>query len=201
MSASNSYNPLDKANLGKSVADALLEKQLEPLAKIARFDGAGVYAIHYLGEFSAYSSPRLARGNESTAVPIYVGKAVPPGSRKGNAGLDADPGRVLFNRLGEHASSIDDATNLDVSDFSCRYLVVDDIWIPLGESLLIARFSPVWNQFLDGFGNHNPGKGRYEQLRSRWDTLHPGRSWAVKCRERPESADQILSEIAAFFTN
>ena len=32
------------------------------------------------------------------------------------------------------------AENLDVDDFECRYLIVDDIWIPLGETLLIGRF-------------------------------------------------------------
>ncbi len=32
------------------------------------------------------------------------------------------------------------------------------------------------NKIIDGFGNHDPGKGRYNQLRSRWDKLHPGRS-------------------------
>jgi hypothetical protein len=26
---------------------------------------------------------------------------------------------------------------------------VDDIWIPLGESLLIEMFSPLWNKVLD----------------------------------------------------
>ena len=31
----------------------------------------------------------------------------------------------------------------------------------LGESLLIAKFAPIWNKLIDGFGNHDPDKGRY----------------------------------------
>ena len=27
--------------------------------------------------------------------------------------------------------SIEEASNLDIADFHCRYLIVDDIWIPL----------------------------------------------------------------------
>ena len=37
------------------------------------------------------------------ASPIYVGKAVPAGARKGGFGLGADPGSALFRRLKEHA--------------------------------------------------------------------------------------------------
>ncbi len=54
------------------------------------------------------------------------------------------------------------------------------IWIPLGESLLIEISRPLWNYALDGFGNHDPGNGRYNQQKSPWDTLHPGREWAEK---------------------
>jgi len=32
----------------------------------------------------------------------------------------------------------------------------------------------------DGFGNHDPGSGRYNQKRSVWDQVHPGRSWATR---------------------
>jgi hypothetical protein len=60
------------------------------------------------------------------------------------------------------------------------------------------KFSPIWNKVVDGFGNHDPGKGRYQQFRSRWDTLHPGRSWAHKCQEREETAEQIEKEVVAY---
>jgi len=132
-------------------------------------------------------------------VPIYVGKAVPAGARKGGFGLDAAPGTVLYGRLAQHADSIQQVKNLDLADFRCRYLTVDDIWIPLGESLLIQTFSPVWNHLIDGFGNHDPGKGRHEGQMPSWDVLHPGRAWAGKLQQNRRSADELLAAIAEFF--
>ena len=43
------------------------------------------------------------------------------------------PGTALFKRLTDHAKSLDAATNLKLEDFRCRFLSVDDIWIPLTE--------------------------------------------------------------------
>ena len=126
------------------------------------------------------------------------GKAVPPGARKGGYGLGEAPGDVLWKRLREHAESIQQVGNLDVVDFFCRYLVVDDIWIPLGESLLISAFSPLWNQLIDGFGNHDPGRGRHGQQRSSWDTVHPGRPWAAHLQPNSRSADNILDAASKF---
>ncbi|MDP2792574.1 MAG: Eco29kI family restriction endonuclease [Sulfurisoma sp.] len=194
------FNPLDKANLGSSVADALLARQAVPLAELSEFRGAGVYALYYTGGFKPYRP--LAKLNVGSAhrAPIYVGKAVPAGSRKGGV-LEMKPGRALFNRLSEHAESIRAATNLEIDDFACRFLVVDDIWIPLGESLLIARFAPLWNSLIDGFGNHDPGSGRHAGMRPRWDVLHPGRVWAMKCKERKEKAADIEREVLNFLAN
>ena len=188
------FNPLDKLNLGISVRDALLKRPVVTLPP-GRFKGAGVYAIYYLGDFEPYA--RLAKANKSAncTIPIYVGEAVPPGSRKGGYGLDAEPGDVLYRRLKEHAKSIQQTDNLKIEDFRCRYLVVDDIWIPLGESLLIETFNPLWNRLLDGFGNHDPGRGRYNQMRSAWDVVHPGRPWAYKCAENPRLAEDFVKQI------
>lgn len=193
------YNPLDKINLGNSVADAMLESQVHPLGVLEPFIGAGVYAIYYTGEFEAYRPLSEKNRNGQFAEPIYVGKAVPPGARKGKFGVDTAPGMALYKRLQEHAESINVAENLRVEDFFCRFLVADDIWIPLGESLLIAKFAPIWNKFIDGFGNHDPGKGRYEGMRPKWDTLHPGRGWANKCALRAETSEQIEEELKAYF--
>jgi hypothetical protein len=129
---------------------------------------------------------------------IYVGKAVPAGARKGGFGLGANPGKVLFRRLNEHAESIRSTKNLKLDDFHCRYLVTDDIWIPLAEAMLIDLFKPVWNKLIDGFGNHDPGKGRYEQQRAPWDTLHPGRAWAEKVKPGKDKK-QLLALVADFF--
>lgn len=138
------FNPLDKTNLGESVADAMLDRPIDSLPP-SPFIGAGIYTIYYEGGFPLYAE--IARRNRRNRYewPIYVGKAVPAGARKGGFGLGADPGLVLHKRLTEHAVSIQQARNLSLSDFKCRFLVVDDIWIPLAESLLIEKYHPLWN--------------------------------------------------------
>jgi hypothetical protein len=95
--------------------------------------------------------------------------------------------------------SVAEASNLESSDFQCRYLVVDDVWIPLAESLLIERFQPLWNVLVDGFGNHDPGSGRHQQKKSPWDVLHPGRGWAERLQPCAKSKEEVESEITAFF--
>lgn len=194
------YNPLDKENLGASVAEALLGRRIHPLGDLKRFKGAGIYAIYYTGPFLSYESIAQRNRDSRFEAPIYVGKAIPEGGRKGGSPGEAAT-QSLFGRLRDHEKSVRAATNLSIDDFQCRYLVVDDIWIPLGESLLIAKFSPVWNTLVDGFGNHDPGKGRYQGMQPRWDAIHPGRSWAEKCASRPDSADQILNDIASYLQN
>ena len=122
------YNPLDKRNLGASVAATMLAAPIHSLPP-EPFIGAGVYAIYYRGDFAPYR--RLAELNrDAYKVPIYVGKAVPAGARKGGLGMNVDHGLALYNRLSEHFTSISKAANLNEGDFVCRYLVVDDIWIP-----------------------------------------------------------------------
>lgn len=193
------FNPLDKTNLAESIADALLRRPIFSLPPPNRFEGAGVYAIYYFGPFRPYGPIAAENQGPEPKLPIYVGKAVPPGARKGGFGLGADPGTVLLKRLKEHAKSISETKNLNVKDFSCRYLACDDIWIPLGESLLIERFRPPWNVLIEGFGIHTPGKGRKKQVRSRWDTLHPGRGLAKGLPANPTSPEGIAKLISDFF--
>jgi hypothetical protein len=192
------YNPLDKVNLGKSVAQALLEREAVGLKGLAPFDGAGVYAVYYRGPFAAYERMASLNRGVDPKAPIYVGKAVPQGARKGSKTSSGLHSQALFRRLQDHAKSVASAENLELADFFCRYLAVDDIWIPLGESLLITTFAPLWNLLLDGFGNHDPGSGRHAGLAPRWDVLHPGRSWALKCKPRAETAAQIEREVSIF---
>lgn len=191
------FNPLDTKNLGASVAEALLTKEAHPLGELPVFEGAGIYAIYYTGDFAPYAQIQRLNRDGQFLLPIYVGKAVPAGARMG-ANLELAAGKVLHKRLREHAESIKAAENLDIKDFYCRFLVVDDIWIPLGESLIIARFTPVWNSLIDGFGNHNPGKGRHAGMRPRWDVLHPGRGWAMRLAERPEAQEQIAQDAETY---
>lgn len=208
MSEKRVFNPLDKKSLGLSVADALLSEPVEPLGNLRPFRGAGIYAIYYRNGFLAYAP--LADENRADFVhPIYVGKAVPAGSRKGRIDGDVDRSQVMFRRLREHAESVRQvedyaarqrsAEMIRTDEFFCRYLLVDDIWIPLGESVLIDQFKPIWNKIIDGFGNHDPGRGRYNQQRSAWDTLHPGRPWAAKCRPFSKSREEIVEALKEFF--
>lgn len=192
------FNPLGKRHLGESVAKALLESPVSKLPPPAPFTGAGLYAIYYSGRLPLYKRIASLNRRDRWAQPIYVGKAVPAGARRGGYGLGENPGTVLFGRLKEHAESIRAAASLAIDDFACRYLVVDDIWIPLGESLLIQTFRPLWNTLIDGFGNHTPGEGRFMQRRSPWDTLHPGRTWALRCVPGAKTAAKITSEVEAF---
>lgn len=197
MSSSTPFNPLDKKNLGISVAQALLARDVVGLSALETFTGAGIYALYYSGSFAPYV--KLAEHNKSGRfqMPIYVGKAENKKRKGGETGTTRST--VLFRRLKEHAESIQQAKKpLRLQDFHCRFLVVDDIWIPLGENLLIATFSPLWNTLIDGFGNHDPGGGRYEGMRPRWDVLHPGRAWAEKCKDRPETSAQIVGDVEEF---
>ncbi|MCW2349170.1 Eco29kI family restriction endonuclease [Sphingobium sp. B12D2B] len=195
------YNPLDKINLGKSVADALLAQPVHALGDIPPFEGAGIYVIYYRGPFPAYQ-PIAEANTQEARWPIYIGKAIPSGGRKGASLTASARGKALYNRLAEHRDSIRDVEKgsgtLTVADFQARYLTVDDIWIPLGESLLIARFRPIWNRELDGFGNHDPGSGRYNGLRPLWDHLHPGRQWATRCAMRTEAIADIEQKLADY---
>ena len=124
------FNPLDKRHLGASVANALLESETYPLPP-EPFIGAGVYALYYLGDFPAYEVLAEVNRNGQYACPIYVGKAVPDGARKGGQGDDVDPGTALFKRLTDHAKSLHAATKLKLEDIRCRIKSQDDIWITM----------------------------------------------------------------------
>jgi len=196
---SGAYNPLDKINLGRSVAEALLLRQVAPLSQTADLMGAGVYAIYYTGNFAPYQPVSKQNAGDAFGQPIYVGKAVPKGARKGGLTFDATTGRPLRDRLRQHAASIHEARNIDIADFHFRSLVVDDIWIPLGENMMIEQFRPIWNLVIDGFGNKTPGRRRETQYRSAWDVLHPGRAFAERLADSGLTSAAIVTRIEAFF--
>jgi Eco29kI restriction endonuclease len=86
--------------------------------------------------------------------------------------------------LKEHGKSIFQANNLSQADFSCRFMILEggaSHLIGTVEAALIRHYKPIWNTKIDGFGNHEPGSGRYNQAKSDWDIIHPGRPWAEKC--------------------
>jgi len=183
------YDPLNYENLARSVVSALLENVPEALPPSPSFNGCGVYAIYYAGPLPFYSHVSSSR----LETPIYVGKAVPTGGRKGGTQPGAT-GTALFRRLRDHAKSIEEAENLRLDEFRCRYLVVVPVWITLAERFLIDHFAPTWNTVIDGFGNHDPGAGRRNMRRPRWDIVHPGRPWAARLKAA-ETADEIVGLI------
>jgi len=194
------YNPLDKLNLAKSIEQGLLARPADSLGSLSDIFGAGVYAIYYTGLFTAYAPLAKANAGGNFSKPIYVGKAIPKGGRKGGLAKDlASTGKALLDRLKQHASSISEADNLELKDFFVRYLVVDDIWIPLGENMLIETFQPVWNRVIDGFGNKDPGQRRATQYKSPWDILHPGRESAKKLADSPITQEFLLKRVVDYF--
>ena len=165
-----------------------------------RFTGTGVYALYYTGKNRFYA--RYGELNRlAYNYPIYVGKAVPKGWRQSRT--SDRPGATsseLHSRIKEHSRNIAVGNGLKASDFSCRFVIFENAgsdMIGTIEAALIKLNRPLWNTVVDGFGNHTPGVGRFEQARSQWDVLHPGRSWAERCKGIPPSKDLIMKQIAA----
>ena len=191
------FNPLDMSNLAHSILMRMHQNAAVPLGAVPSFEGGGVYAIYYHGPFPAYA-PLTEVNTPTPTIPIYVGKSGAAGSRAGvgSTGKQKAPSRSpLCLRLRKHAKSIAAASStLDLADFSARWLVVDEIWVPLAESSMIRDHSPLWNAFIPGFGSNPQGAGRDEGMRSRWDTLHPGRANADVLKDRPETAEDIQQD-------
>ena len=186
------YDPLTYDNL---MAGTVLEFERQPLLRLSddiSVRGPGIYCLVYTGPFDVYGEI-AASGN-----PVYVGKAVPPGSRRGDTVNVESP--ALQNRLREHARSIDQTTNLDKEDFQYRYLAIEPVWITLAERFAIDHYKPVWNRCLDGFGDHNPGSGRYNGEKSWWDTMHPGRDWADNLRQ-VKTREEAIERVQTFFAS
>lgn len=164
------------------------------------FIGAGVYALYYIGKSPIYK--HLYEANRiSFEQPIYVGKAVPRGWRQARL---QDASNELFSRLSEHYHSISQADNLNIDDFRCRFMILEDAAADLigtVEASLIRQYKPIWNSCIDGFGNHDPGSGRYNQAKSDWDILHSGRPWADKLRGEHPSLKDIEAKAKDYYKN
>jgi hypothetical protein len=199
--ASVPYDPLDLKTLAESMAKVVLEQPVHPLGQLSPFEGAGVYVIYYTGSYEPYKSIAKKNRSEKWEQPIYVGEAARKGGRKGGVLLEGQAGKVLFNRLKNHLDSIRNTKNLKVDDFWCRYLAIKDFFIPLCESLLIDRYTPIWNKVIDGFGNKVVGAGREkDQQKSMWDVLRPGRSGAAAQTNKKYPTDQeVLEKLRKFY--
>lgn len=182
------FNPLDETNLAVSITTALESCSPVRMDRLHTFPGAGIYALYYTGNFPPYRLLAAQNASQLT-VPIYVGKAVPKGARTGDV-TDLEAGAAyIFNRLKLHRASIVEANNLDITDFFAKQLVTRRLWVPLGESMMIASYAPLWNSIVDGFGVNPQGSGRVAGRLSTWDTLHPGRPRVGVPNAR--SADEI----------
>lgn len=189
------FNPLDMENLARSIVAKVEDMQPVPLGAVPNFRGAGIYALYYEGSFDAYRD--LAAANEAGLLhPLYVGKAVPRGGRRGLEIAEHTSTTALSARLRQHANSISSVENLELADFHTRWLVVEDIWIALGEAAMIRRYRPVWNAVLDGFGNHDPGSGRINGKRSMWDTLHPEGHGRISIRHAKTRLNKLVGTFA-----
>lgn len=167
---------------------------VELLPPSERFAGPGIYAIYYSGKSEIYEKIY------NNKAPIYIGKAVLPGWRQGRVNFDSKD-TALYRRLREHSRNIDAVNNLDLGDFSCRFVVLpaeqSDL-IGTLEAALIRKYNPLWNSYIDGFGNHDPGKGRYNQAKSEWDVLHEGRKWADKLQGQAPLMELILKKVKKY---
>jgi hypothetical protein len=171
-----------------------------PLPEV--FQGTGVYALYYIGQNPLYR--KYAELNRlAYNYPIYVGKAVPKGWRQARVSdRGSQTSRELCNRLREHSRSLTASVNLSSEDFMCRFVIFEDDgsdMIGTIEAALIKLNQPLWNVAVDGFGNHDPGRGRYEQAKSDWDVIHPGRPWADRCNGVPKNELIITTTIAHHF--
>jgi hypothetical protein len=167
-----------------------------------RFHGTGVYAIYYIGKLHIYRD--LAAVNRlEFARPIYVGKAVPRGWRQARTENDSEiKSFELIGRLREHGRSIEQANNLMIDDFLCRFIILEGAesnLIGTVEAALIRHYTPIWNTSIDGFGNHDPGKGRYNQAKSDWDVIHPGRPWAEKLTGEGNPPNKVEEKAVQYF--
>lgn len=162
------------------------------------FKGAGLYALYYIGTSGLYQRFGLEINRVEYAVPIYIGKAEPSGWRQSrDLSVDAD-GSKLYQRLVQHSRTIASAKNLKVSDFVCRLMIFDGPikgMIASVEAALIARYRPLWNSIIDGFGNHNPGAGRVKGKVSQWDALHPGREWVKNIEGEIPDAKSVARRV------
>ncbi|MBR1766686.1 MAG: Eco29kI family restriction endonuclease, partial [Bacteroidales bacterium] len=129
----------------------------------------------------------------------FIGKAVHSGWRMARTKTTANE---LYSRLSDHYGSIEQVGNLDVRDFSCRFMIFEHTtvdMIGMVEAALIRQFNPIWNSSIDGFGNHDPGSGRYGQAKSDWDVLHPGRKWAERLTGKPSTLADVERKAISYY--
>ncbi|GCL44285.1 Eco29kI family restriction endonuclease [Anabaena sp. FACHB-1250] len=191
--------PLEVFQAPPTLREQLIEFQTRqhcyPLAELDELKEelagyVGVYLLYYRGEFPLYSAITYANQN-SCCLPIYIGKAENSGKRTGQRTITGG----LIGRLREHRNSIRQTNNLDVADFHFTVVAMAVDLVAWGESVLIRHFQPVWCSIISGFGIHAPGKGRGLQMRSLWDEIHSGRSFATALLSNPVTISSLQPQV------
>lgn len=186
------FDPSNPNYMGRFTAAALLIQPRHPLADVEKFYGAGVYALYYKGAFKAYSQ---ISGKET---PLYTGKADP---KVAHAENPTEQGESLSRRINEHKKSIELVSGdggISLDDFEVRYLVTASGFQVTAENFLINYFKPIWNKetkICFGIGKHGDDAKTRRNKKSPWDTLHPGRKWALASEEL-KTPDQIATDIS-----
>jgi hypothetical protein len=190
------YDPLGTENVAAAICRELEHQPFIPLdPPIPRFEGSGLYAIYYDGKTLDLYAPLRGR-----KIPVYVGQSLSHNSATGAA--IADPYR-LWARVGEHRRSIE-GSGLPIREFGVRLLRLPDVHADLGENGLRVTYQPVWNTILTGLGGHEQGASTRQSRRSKWDTVHRGRSRTFGADRYDKSEleravrDHIEKQLAAY---
>lgn len=193
-SDSDVFDPLSVENVGVTLAVELISRRLHRLPLEDPFSGAGIYALYYAGSHAAYKKFR-ALDKGKFRFPVYIGRAAGENAKQGFKTTTTNE-RKLFNRIRQHVTSIQQVQKLSITDFRCRYLILNDAYISLAESVMIRLFRPPWNGM--SLGSNPVGGPRMAGKESLWDSLHPGRAGRPKgSSARAAEAAKIISARAA----
>lgn len=182
-------------SIAKFFAFSFVNQDKRDLAELmdSPFYGSGVYAIYYHGK-----ACKVYRPLSGTETPIYVGKADPGIS---DAETVEDQGQALYLRLKEHAKNIA-KTDVALGDFRYRYATIQSGMQAAVEDFMIRLFKPIWNKEVKicyGIGKHGDSATTRANKRSPWDTMHPGRKWAVATTADQMKRTEIEANIRKHF--
>lgn len=184
------FDPTNPQTTAGIVSLALIAQDRKPLEGLSKFYGAGIYSLYYRGPSEIYTEI------SGTETPIYIGKASPSGNPK----TYKEQGQKLFTRLNEHKKNIEKVSGIEISDFEYRNLVVQSGFEAAAEDRLISTFRPIWNKetnLLFGIGKHGDSAKTRQNNKSPFDTVHPGRKWAVDNPEK-ETAGEIIAKVKKY---
>lgn len=190
------FAPFSNLELRSQLNDYIAAGPIVPLRDIPRIKGGGAYLLlpresRPTRYAPALFGPLVERNRRDPGSGVaYVGKAIPPGGRKGQG--DGADGAYISQRVRNHIVTLDQ-TGLRPEDWDFRWVVCGDGMDPvLVENWLVQKYQPVLNVCLEGLGNNDPGNGRRNQARSPFDTVFPGRPWADKLPPVSHQRRQML---------